>query len=405
MPPPLSIDRPRLRPGLAAQPHESDNFVLFDPIGIGKPVVLSVLAVEVAQRFDGEITVEQIVSDVRAEFPQVSVSVEVVVGLARALDGANLLDSPRFRELVDGPIRRPACFGTYSSNPAELRDQLEALFTAPGGAGLPRGTRGKSGQPLRAVLVPHMDYTRGNITYGHGFRELVESTDATVFVIVATSHYSPQRFSLTRQHFDTPLGLVETNQGYVNRIVEHFGDGLFDDPIAHIPEHSIELEVVLLKYLLAERRPFTIVPLLTGGIGDRVRENADPAEAEDIARMVQALRAAEAASKEAVCYVISGDLAHIGPKFEDRRKAAGAWLEESRKKDDEILKTLEAADPAAFFGVIAEEKNARRICGLPPAWLTLEVARPRSGRVLHYQQYAHPQGHESVSFAAAAFYA
>jgi AmmeMemoRadiSam system protein B len=250
-----------------------------------------------------------------------------------------------------------------------------------------------------------MDYTRGNITYGHGFRELVESTDATVFVIVATSHYSPQRFSLTRQHFDTPLGLVETNQGYVNRIVEHFGDGLFDDPIAHIPEHSIELEVVLLKYLLAERRPFTIVPLLTGGIGDRVRENADPAEAEDIARMVQALRAAEAASKEAVCYVISGDLAHIGPKFEDRRKAAGAWLEESRKKDDEILKTLEAADPAAFFGVIAEEKNARRICGLPPAWLTLEVARPRSGRVLHYQQYAHPQGHESVSFAAAAFYA
>ena len=33
-----------------------DNFVLFDPIGIGKPVVLSVLAVEVAQRFDGELT-------------------------------------------------------------------------------------------------------------------------------------------------------------------------------------------------------------------------------------------------------------------------------------------------------------------------------------------------------------
>ena len=45
LPPP---DRPKLRPGLAAQPHESDNFVLFDPTGIGKPVVLSVLAVEVA---------------------------------------------------------------------------------------------------------------------------------------------------------------------------------------------------------------------------------------------------------------------------------------------------------------------------------------------------------------------
>ena len=121
--------------------------------------------------------------------------------------------------------------------------------------------------------------------------------------------------------------------------------------------------------------------------------------------MVTALRAAEAASAEPVCYIISGDLAHIGPKFDDRRKATGAWLAQSREKDEAILQTLEAADATAFFDVIAAEKNARRICGLSPTWLTLEVAKPRSGKVLHYQQFAHPQGHESVSFAAAAFYA
>jgi MEMO1 family protein len=400
-----SLDRPKLRLGLAAQPHESDNFVLFDPIGIGKPVVLSVLAVEVAQRFDGDLTPAEIARDLRAEFPQVEVSVEVIAGLARALDGANLLDSPRFRDLVGGPIRKPSCIGTYAADPTELREQLTRLFTAPGGAGLPDPSRGTPGRSLRAVLVPHMDYGRGNITYGHGFRELVDNTDARVFVIVATSHYSPHRFTLTRQHFETPLGLVETNQEYVSRIAEHYGDGLFEDPVAHIPEHSIELEVVLLKYLLADRRPFTIVPLLTGGLSDRVQKRADPAGADDIARMVQALRTAEAACAEPVCYVISGDLAHIGPKFEDQRKAAGVWLAQSRDKDHEILKTLETADPAAFFDVIAREKNARRICGLPPTWLALEVARPRSGKVLHYQQYAHPEGHESVSFAAAAFYA
>lgn len=250
-----------------------------------------------------------------------------------------------------------------------------------------------------------MDYGRGNITYGHGFKELIDNTDARVFVIIATSHYSPHRFSLSRQHFDTPLGLVETDQEYVNRIAEHFGDGLFDDPIAHIPEHSIELEVVLLQYLLAERRPFKIVPLLTGPISDCVKKKANPAEADDIARMVAALREAETASAEPVCYVISGDLAHIGPKFDDKRKAAGAWLDQSREKDAAILKTLEAADPMAFFDTIAAEKNARRICGLSPTWLTLEVTKPRKGKVLHYQQYAHPEGHESVSFAAASFYA
>ena len=323
LPPP---DRPKLRPGLAAQPHESDNFVLFDPTGIGKPVVLSVLAVEVAQRFDGVRTHAEIAAGLKAEFPQVNVTVQVIAGLAEALDGANLLDSPRLRESLSGPIRKPACIGTYSANPEELRGQLARLFTAPGGAGVPDNGREKPSRALKAVLVPHMDYGRGNITYGHGFRELIEQTEARVFVIIATSHYSSHRFTLSRQHFETPLGLVETDQDYVNRIVGHYGDGLFDDPLAHVPEHSIELEVVLLQYLLADRRPFKIVPLLTGGIADRVRKKANPAEADDIARMVTALRAAEAASAEPVCYIISGDLAHIGPKFDDRRKATGAWL-------------------------------------------------------------------------------
>jgi AmmeMemoRadiSam system protein B len=225
-----------------------------------------------------------------------------------------------------------------------------------------------------------------------------------VFVIVATSHYSAERFILSRQHFETPLGVVDTDTEYVDRIAAHFGEGLFEDPLAHVPEHSIELEVVLLQFLLAGRRPFKIVPLLTGSIHDRVRGREDPAEAPDIAKMVAALRAAELGCAESVCYLISGDLAHIGPKFGDKQRAEEPWLEESRQKDAAILKALETADPREFFGVVAGENNRRRICGLSPTWLTLEVTRPKFGTVLHYQQFAHPQGKESVSFAAAAFY-
>ena len=82
----------------------------------------------------------------------------------------------------------------------------------------------------------------------------------------------------------------------------------------------------------------------------------------------------------------------------------GPWLAASREQDQGILKQIERADPKGYFETIAAEDDARRICGLPPTWLTLAAARPKKGRVLHYQQYAHPQGHESVSFAAAAFY-
>lgn len=403
--PSLSVaDRPNLRYGLGAKPHESGNIILFDPIGIGDAVVLSLFALEVAERFDGTNTSSEIARGVKAEFPQANVTAELVAGLAGALDDAQLLDSPRLRERLGGPVRKPTCLGTYSADPSELREQLAKLFTDPGGPGLPQFGRTEPSRALKAVLVPHMDFERGNITYGHGFRELIECSRADVFVIVATSHYSPHRFTLSRQHFETPLGLVETDLEYVDRVAELYGDGVFDDPLAHVPEHSIELEVVLLQFLLSEHRPFKIVPLLTGPMADRVKRKSNPAKADDFARMVEALRAAEAAHGKSVCYVISGDLAHIGPKFDDARKAAGSWLAESRRKDQAILKTLEAADPKAFFDAIAAEKNARRICGLTPTWLTLEVTRPRSGTVLHYQQFADPEGLESVSFAAVGFY-
>jgi AmmeMemoRadiSam system protein B len=395
---------PKLRTGLAAEPHKNDNFVLHDPLGIGRPVILSVLALEAAERFDGVSSIAAITEEMRVTFPGAQVSVEAIVGLVMALEGARLLDSAQLRSLFDGPVRKPSCVGTYSGEVGELREQLTRLFTAPEGPGMPGETAPKRENALRAVLVPHMDYGRGGVTYGHGFKELIENTDARVFVIVATSHYSVHRFTLSRQHFDTPLGLVETDQEYVNRIAEHYGEGLFDDPFAHVPEHSIELEVVVLRFLLADRRPFKIVPLLTGSIHDRIHRNANPHDAADLTRMVAALRAAEAACAEPVCYVISGDLAHIGPKFGDGQKAAGPWLDHSRAKDGEILKTLETASPTAFFDGIAKEQNSRRICGLPPTWLTLGVTQPRSGKVLHYQQFVHPEGKESVSFASVAFY-
>jgi hypothetical protein len=69
------------------------------------------------------------------------------------------------------------------------------------------------------------------------------------------------------------------------------------------------------------------------------------------------------------------------------------------------MKRAEAADPSAYFSVIAAEGDGRRICGLPPTWLTLQAIRPKYGRLLHYDQYVHPRGFESVSFASVAFYA
>ena len=73
-------------------------------------------------------------------------------------------------------------------------------------------------------------------------------------------------------------------------------------------------------------------------------------------------------------------------------------------QDEAILRHAEAADLANYFQVIAEEGDSRRICGLPPTYTVLDALRPSRGKLLHYDQYVHPQGHESVSFASMAFY-
>jgi AmmeMemoRadiSam system protein B len=283
-----------------------------------------------------------------------------------------------------------------------LRRQLRKFFTGNDGPGLPREK--KPDGKLRAALIPHVDYARGGHTFAWGFKELFERTDASLFVVIGTSHHSAHRYTLTRKNFKTPLGIVPTDQQYIDRLVAHYGHGLFDDEICHLPEHSIELEVVFLQFLYEGRRPIRIVPLVVGPFQDSVEAGSLPALRPDVARMVEALRKVEAETEEPICYVVSGDLAHIGPKFDDPEPVAEPLLTHSREQDQAILRQAEAADPAGFFQVIADEGDRRRICGLPPTYTLLEAIRPRRGKLLHYDQYVHPLGHESVSFASVAFY-
>jgi MEMO1 family protein len=393
------MDRPRLRPLLQAAPEDArgQRFVLSDQSGLSDAQIhLSRRDIELLQRFDGSATLDDILEDFTA-----SHSAEAVALLVEQLDQAFFLDSPRFRERIAGPVRPASCAGrAYEDDPDDLRRRLYGLFVR--GAGLPNEP--VPDPALRAVLSPHIDYKRGGLSYTYAFRELYERSPARLFVIIATAHHSGHRFTLTRKHFQTPLGTVPTDQAFIDRLVAHYGDGLFDDEFAaHMPEHSIELEVVFLQYLYEKRCDIRIVPLLVGSFQDCVSTRQSPGSQADIRRMVDALRAAEGATDEPVCYIISGDLAHIGPNFGDDGDLRDEPLAHSRRQDLAILDAAASADPEAYFSVIAQENDERRICGLPPTWLTLAVAGVSSGRLLHYDQYVHPQRSQSVSFASMSF--
>jgi hypothetical protein len=398
-------DKPKLRRGLAAAPDPNDAgfAIIYDQRRISRHHLrIQKLELTWLHLMDGERSIDEIhavaTRAMGGVFPRESI-VELVIHLETGL----FLEGPRLESYLNGPIREPSCIGCYHGDPVRLRRQIRDHFTRVGGPGLP-ARHGTPGSDFRALLAPHIDYTRGNVSFAWGFKELCEQTEASLFVIIATSHYSRQRFTLTRKHFQTPLGVAETDQSYIDRLVQHYGDGLFDDPIAHLPEHSIELEVVYLQYLYEGVRPIRIVPLLVGSFADCVHAGCEPTRRDDIRRMVSALRAVESETTEPVAYVISGDLAHIGPKFGDSDPVADPFLEHSRKQDQALLACAERADAGGYFQVIAQELDERRICGLPPTYTFLEAVRPARGKLLHYGQYVHPDGFESVSFASVGFY-
>jgi AmmeMemoRadiSam system protein B len=409
--------RPQLRPHLAAAEDGQGGYVVWDQLRLAeRRLHLSGRELSWMQLLDGRRSVPELHAAISAGSNGNGSIFDVFNKLLHELDEALFLDNPRFRARLrsqaENPIRPPACTPSYGNDPHALRRSLDSLFTGPSGPGRP-GPR-QPDRRFRAALVPHIDYGRGGRTYAWVFKEIYERTPASLFVIIGTSHYSSHRFTLTRKHFQTPLGIAQTDQTYIDRLVTHYGDGLFDDELpAHMPEHSIELEVVFLQYLFGNA-PFRIVPLVVGSYHDCIAVGREPIETDDIGRMITALRAVERQTEDPICYLISGDLAHLGPKFGDPHPVTPSMLAHSRRLDESILHQLgeygimsrRAAPPdaAAFFRGIAEEKDARRICGLPPTYTVLEALHPTRGEVVHYDRYVHPDGFESVSFSGVLFY-
>lgn len=397
-----ALDRPKLRPGivLGRHPRKEGAFLLEDQLRLARPVGLTPFSYECLKHFDGGRTLVEILDGVSHKLGEATLDESHLRELVSYLDGCLLLDSPRFHDRLFGPVRSPACIGTYPDDPDTIRTYFAELMA--GNEPNP-GSRIEADGRARGILAPHMDYERGRKVYPAAFKELVERTDAELFIVIATSHHSGERFTLTRQHFTSPLGMVETDIKLVNRLAKLYGEGLFNDPVAHLPEHSIELEVVLLQYLLEGKRKFRILPLLVGSFGDCVAEGTKPGEHSDIRRMAEALRQIDAELKQPACYIISGDLAHIGPKFDDPDPVDERMLADGRNKDERILEAAAAGNANAYFEMVAAEGDSRRICGMPPTTLFLEALRPSRGKVLAYDQYAHPDGFESVSFAAMVF--
>ena len=424
-------DRPRLRPVESFPVSQADGqmvFALRDPQGFSPSIVLPYQAAVLASLMDGSRTTAELQQEFGRKFGS-PVSAADVEKMVRELDDRYLLDTPRFRAhwkaeleaFYNARARSAAHAGrAYPADAETLRAEITALFTADRGPGMPaqpsanavaNGQSSTTGR-LCGLLCPHVDLHRGGPSIAWAYKRIAEESDADLFVIFGTAH-NPMRnlFALTKKDFETPLGTLQTDRRFVAELASRMTAApgcreinLYADEWTHRHEHSIEFQAIFLQQVLAGARPIKIVPILVGSFHEFIAKQASPRSSPQFSAFVSAVRAVAAGHDGRVCYLSSGDLAHIGQRYGDQKFLDAERLKQQAADDRKLLATLCQPNAEAFFQRIASVEDRHRVCGLSPAYTMLEVAQPSRGELLRYDQAVELDGTSCVSFASAAFF-
>ena len=286
--------------------------------------------------------------------------------------------------------------------PARLRRELASYYSHPNGPGeslleIPPGT-------IKGVIVPHIDYMRGGPCYAWGYRGLETLKDVDTFIIFGVNHVAGEPlFTVTQKHFETPLGLMDTDRDFVEALIANCDQDLLEGEFYHRSEHSIELQTVWLKYLYADKKDVKMVPVLCGSFESFMASSISPFQDATVCDFINGLRETIAASGKRICLMASVDLSHIGPQFGDECRVSPGGIAGIRSADLDTLSSVEALDREGFWQSVARDGNQRHICGLSAIYTFLSMVEAREGKLLNYSQWRDEQGMGCVTFASMIF--
>lgn len=413
-------DKPRVRP-VEAFPVQQDGKTLVylkDPLNFATPLGISPAGYFVLVHFDGQHSFTDVQEAYCKQFGSLLMS-DDLKSFVDMLDQHYYLDSERFRDYKNAVVlefrnqttRVPAHVGgVYKADPEELKTQLEGFFSAPNGPGLPNSQL--AGSTPRAIVAPHIDFHRGGPAYAWAYKPLAESDGADLYILLGTSHYSGQTpYILTLKNFATPLGLVETDRDFVQRLQAKCAEDCFTDEYLHRGEHSLEFQVVFLKYIAQQRaaltgrpeKPFKIVPILVSSFHSAVVNQTLPEKDSAVGTFLRTLRDLAALERRRVCFVAGVDLAHVGRQFGDREPITDDFLKWVESEDQELVNRLVALDAPGFFNAVAKDQDKRRICGFSPLYSLIHLLDGARGNHLKYSQAFTPETGSAVTFSSLIF--
>ena len=412
----MLIEYPKLRP-IEIFPVEAEGrqlLCLRDAFQyVPEPIFVPREVLPILQYFDGQHSILDIQTDYARKTGEILFS-NVITTIAEELDAHLMMDSEKFREFkrelekeVSEQKTRPAAHAgnAYPTDADELKSQLMDYFQPPEGPGLPAAPS-KSGNSLVGAIAPHIDLRRGGSCFAHAYKEIVERSNAEIFVILGVKHTGENgMYTATCKDFETPLGMVKTDTEFIDLLQQRYNADLLEDEFFHWNEHSIEFQAVFLQTLFGESRPFQIVPIICNSFDSLLMNREHPRDAPSVQSFIEALKRAIEARGTSACILASVDLSHIGGRFGDSFPLDAPALQRIRESDLEMLGAAECMDSQAFLESIQRTKNRQRVDGVCPIYTLLETLNPTSGKLLRYEQGLEPEVNSVVTFASMGFYA
>lgn len=380
---------PKLRP-LDVRPvvHEGQHYILLrDPQQLSEHQLLVPQPLAAVLAFcDGRHDVPQMVAAFQQHYG-IELPEENVDELLEVLDTAAMLDNERAGEAYEAaraafrsePYRMPALAGpSYPADDKSLWGLLQDYLEDVGNI-----------EPLAidwtrpvGLLSPHIDFGRGGEVYAQVWKRAEQAArEAELVILLGTDHYGSDLFSLTRQNYATPYGVLPTDTTIVDQLAAVIGEeAAYAGELRHRSEHSLELVAVWLHHIRAGE-PVPMVPILTGSFHPFMSDGVEPQDDETIRTVLATLR--QAMQDKRVLVVASGDLAHVGPAF-GGRPLTTIGREKLRTADEELITAMKAGDSAGFFAAIRRVQNRNNVCGVAPISLTMQLVDARAGEQWGY---------------------
>ena len=394
--------RPKLRRVQAGvgQMQGQPVVVLSDPLGlVDRAVAVPRELAPLIELCDGSRDIPTLISafELRTGLRLVP---DYVQNLLSQLDEALLLENERFaREYIESverfraaPSRPPSMAGSaYPSSPEWLEHTLGEYFDGAAADGADDG-------PVRGLVSPHIDYGRGASVYAEVWQRAADAArEAELVVVLGTNHNDCRKlFTMTRQSYSTPWGVLPTAVDVVDAVAAGLGDDeVFAEELHHRNEHSVEASLVWLHYLVREN-VCEVVPVLCGSFHRFIGGKEYPGEDPQVDQFVEAMTGATAGRR--VLVVAAADLAHVGPAFGDHRPMDVLAKADLSAADRRLMDAMVGGDAEGVFRLVKQDGDRWKICGLAPIYLALRLLGNTTGTVTGYEQC--PADHEGTSFVS-----